>query len=45
MARVTREILDRQVGPAQVTIHQQLHRRYGSLGYSHGPRNSEAGTG
>jgi hypothetical protein len=45
MARVTREVLDRQVGPAQGPVHQQLHGRYGSLGYSHGPGNGEVGTG
>jgi hypothetical protein len=44
MARVTREVLDRQVGPAQGTVHQQLRGRYGSLGYLHGPGNGEVGT-
>jgi hypothetical protein len=33
------------VGPAQVTVHQQLHGLYGPLGYSHGLGNGEAGTG
>jgi hypothetical protein len=37
MARVTREVLDRQVGPAQGAIHQQLRGRHGALGYLHGP--------
>jgi hypothetical protein len=45
MARVTREVLDRQVGPAEGTVHQQLRGRYGPLGYSHGPGNGKAGTG
>jgi hypothetical protein len=43
MARVTREVLDRQVGPAEGTVHQQLRGRYGPLGYSHGPGNGQAG--
>jgi hypothetical protein len=45
MARVTREVLDRQVGPAQGTVRQQLCGRYGPLGYSHEPRNGEVGIG
>jgi hypothetical protein len=45
MARVTREVLDRQVGLAQGTVHQQLRGLYGPLGYSHGPGNGEAGIG
>jgi hypothetical protein len=44
IARVTREVLNRQVGPAQGSVHQQLRGRYGPLGYSHGPSNGEAGT-
>jgi hypothetical protein len=45
MARVTREVLNRQVGPAEGALHQQLRGRYGPLGYSHGPDNGEAGIG
>jgi hypothetical protein len=33
------------VGPAKGTVHQQLHGRHGTLGYSHGPGYVEAGTG
>jgi hypothetical protein len=43
MARVTREVLDRHVGPAEGIVHQPLRGRYGALGYS-GPSNGEAGT-
>jgi hypothetical protein len=32
MARVSREVLDRQVGPAQGVVHQQLRGRHGTLG-------------
>jgi hypothetical protein len=32
MARVTREVQDRQVGLAQGAVHQQLHGRHGTLG-------------
>jgi hypothetical protein len=45
MARVTREVLDRQVRPAQGTVHQQLRGCHGALGYSHGPGYGEAGIG
>jgi hypothetical protein len=45
MARVTRKVLDRQVGLAEGPVHQQLCGRYGPLGYSHGPSYGEAGTG
>jgi hypothetical protein len=45
MARVTREVLDQQVGLAQGTVHQQLRGRHGALGYSHGPGYGEARTG
>jgi hypothetical protein len=45
IARVTREVLDRQVGPAQGAVHQQLRGRRGTLGYSNGPGHGEAGTG
>jgi hypothetical protein len=45
MARVTRQVLDRRVEPAQGPIHQQLHGRHGTLGYLHGPGNGKAGTG
>jgi hypothetical protein len=45
MARVTQEVLDRQVGPAQGSVHQQLRGRNGPLGYLHGPGNGEVGTG
>jgi hypothetical protein len=45
MARVLREVLDRQVGPAQGTVHQKFRGRHGSLGYSHGPGHGEAGIG
>jgi hypothetical protein len=45
MARVPREVLDRQVGPAQGAVHQQLRVHHGTLGYSHGPGHGEAGTG
>jgi hypothetical protein len=45
MARVARQVLDRQVRPAQGSVHQQLRGRHGTLGYSHGPGNGEVGTG
>jgi hypothetical protein len=45
MARVTREVLNRQVGPAQGAVHQQFRGRHGTLEYSHGPSHGEAGTG
>jgi hypothetical protein len=45
MARVSREVLDRQVGPAQGIVYQQLHGRHGTFGYSHGPGYGEAGIG
>jgi hypothetical protein len=45
MARVTQEVLDGQVGPAQEVVHQQHHGHHGTLGYSHGPGHGEAGTG
>jgi hypothetical protein len=32
------------MGPAEGTVHQQLHGRYGPLGYSHGPGNGKART-
>jgi hypothetical protein len=44
MARVTREVLYRQVGPAQGAVHQQLRGRHGTLRYSHGPGYGEVGT-
>jgi hypothetical protein len=44
MALVTREVLDRQVGPTQGAVHQQLRKCHGALGYSHGPGYGEART-
>jgi hypothetical protein len=40
-----REVLDRQVGLAEGTVHQQLRGRCGPLGYSHGSGNDKVGTG
>jgi hypothetical protein len=45
MARVTRQVLDRQVGLAQGAVHQQVCGCHGTLGYSHGPGQGEEGTG
>jgi hypothetical protein len=44
MARVAGQALDRQVGPAEGAVHQQLRGRHGPIGYSHGPSYGEAGT-
>jgi hypothetical protein len=45
MARVAREVLDRQVGPVQGSVRQQLRGRLGALEYSHGPSYGEVETG
>jgi hypothetical protein len=45
LAPVAGQELDRQMGPTEGAVHQQLRGRHGPLGYSHGPGYGEPGTG